>query len=152
MPESNDFNPRTSNDFSATLNAWMDSVENAVNPSVLERTEINLAGAKAYQTILQKEARSKHYDSHSKRRKDKKGVERPHIADSVNVSKGRAKTSHGSVDVGFDDKVGYIARFLNDGTKKMPADHFVDNARQQAIPFVIEAQKQAYDLIMRSKQ
>lgn len=54
----------------------------------------------------------------------------------------------GSSTVGFGKKA-YIARFLNDGTVKMPATHFVDNAVNESKKEVLLANKAEYDKIMR---
>lgn len=54
----------------------------------------------------------------------------------------------GSSTVGFGKKA-YIARFLNDGTVKMSATHFVDNAVNESKEEVLLANKAEYDKIMR---
>ena len=54
----------------------------------------------------------------------------------------------GSSTVGFGKKA-YIARFLNDGTVKMSATHFVDNAVNESKKEVLLANKAEYDKIMR---
>lgn len=48
------------------------------------------------------------------------------------------------VKVGFDAQHGYIARFLNDGTKHILADHFVDEVRETAKPAIFQAELAAY--------
>ena len=55
---------------------------------------------------------------------------------------------NGSSTVGFGKKA-YVARFLNDGTVKMPATHFVDNVRRESSDEVFKAQREAYDKLMR---
>ena len=51
---------------------------------------------------------------------------------------------NGNSTVGFGKKA-YIARFLNDGTIKMGATHFVDNARRNATDEVFVAQQKVYE-------
>ena len=50
----------------------------------------------------------------------------------------------GSSVVGFGKKA-YVARFLNDGTVKMRATHFVDNARRESADDVFDAERKIYD-------
>lgn len=134
--------------FTSALNGWMNDIEKAVTLDTKERAIINKAGAEAYKQALKQETKNKHYDH--KHRYSRNGEENfPHLADSVNSSTSRQNA--GAVDIGFDDKVGYIARFLNDGTKKMAGDHFVDNTRSKALAGVFEAQKIAYYKIVGNK-
>lgn len=58
---------------------------------------------------------------------------------------------NGSSTVGYGKKA-YVARFLNDGTVKMPATHFVDNVRRESSDEVFKAQREAYDKLMRGDQ
>ena len=55
---------------------------------------------------------------------------------------------NGSSTVGYGKKA-YVARFLNDGTVKMPATHFVDNVRRESSDEVFKVQREAYDKLMR---
>ena len=50
----------------------------------------------------------------------------------------------GNSVVGFGQKA-YIARFLNDGTVKMKATHFADNARRDSADKVFAAEKKVLD-------
>lgn len=53
-------------------------------------------------------------------------------------------TDNGNSVAGFHQKA-YIARFLNDGTIKMPATHWVDRTRSEVADKVFEAEHKAYE-------
>jgi hypothetical protein len=136
----NDFHKE---DFSANLSDWLKDVEDTITLTTADKVKINTAGASAYALVLEKNTRNEHYDMEH----HKKGE--PHLADTVGIQP--SKDVVGAVDAGFADKRAYIARFLNDGTKKMHGDHFVDKSRAESIPLVIKAQEEAYKNIIGSK-
>jgi len=136
--------------FEETLNGWMSDVEKAVKLTEAEQLEITKAGAEVYKEILTNNTKSEHYDYEHHKDFDSNGKPIPHLAKTVHLQK--AKDGAPAYDVGFEDKRAYIARFLNDGTKKLPADHFVDRARQEAVPKVILAQQAVYNRIMEGRQ
>ena len=147
----NDFHKE---DFSANLSDWLKDVEDTITLTTADKVLINTAGAEAYAEILQKDTKNKHYDLvHHKDTiydpKTKKNKSNPHLANAVNIQP--SKDVVGAIDAGFDDKRAYIARFLNDGTKKIHGDHFVDIARATAVPLVIKAQEEAYKNIIGGK-
>lgn len=136
----NDFHKE---DFSANLSDWLKEVEDTVTLTTADKVKINTAGASAYALVLKKNTRNEHYDTEH----HKEGE--PHLADTVGIQP--SKDVVGAIDAGFSDKRAYIARFLNDGTKKIYGDHFVDKSRAESIPLVIKAQEEAYKKIIRGK-
>lgn len=136
------------------LTRLMKDVERQQNLTIAELTEISMAGAEVYEKDLRDETRAKHYSSH----KDSKYG---HMADHITKwvgSKGKNKSDtdfSGVVTVGWDNWFhGMNAMRLNDGTRKISADHFVDNLRcnpslRQA---VFEAEQKKYKEIMDRKR
>ncbi|AVI94105.1 phage head-tail joining protein [Oenococcus oeni] len=132
-------------DLSSQMESWVNSVEKVAILSVDEQTEINKAGADVGAKILQQDTKDRHY------RKRKTG-EDVHLADSVLSEANNINgDKDGSSVFGFSADKAYIARFLNDGTKHIQADHFVDDARKEAKEAIEEAKEAEYKKIMKSK-
>lgn len=130
------------NDLSDQMERWLNKVSKLV-PSTAQKQLMTNAGAKVGSEVLAKQTKSKHYDN-----KRINGVK--HLADSIDVN----ELSGASV-YGFTGKNGInhgrIARFLNDGTKKIVPDHFVDESRRIAKPLVFEAEYEVYKKIKGGK-
>lgn len=118
-------------DFSKSLNKLV--------PNMEQKKKITQAGAK----VLEKNLQEVTPVSKLNRKKDKHLKEYV-MSQDTNVD----GQEDGSSTVGFGKKA-YIARFLNDGTVKMPATHFVDNAVNESKKEVLLANKAEYDKIMR---
>ena len=118
-------------DFINQLQNYSDNLDSLV-PSIEQKQRITQAGAK----VLEKNLQEVTPVSKLNRKKDK------HLKEYV------MSQEDGSSTVGFGKKA-YIARFLNDGTVKMPATHFVDNAVNESKKEVLLANKAEYDKIMR---
>ena len=70
------------------------------------------------------------------------------MSEDISSAAGDIDGDHnGSSTVGFHNKA-YIARFLNDGTKYIRADHFVDNARDDAKDAVFAAEAEKYQAMI----
>ena len=102
------------NDMADQLASWLKDVHKLV-PNESEQEKITKAGAKKLADNLTEVTKKKHYSSH----KDEKYG---HMADNI---------SYNSNDI--DSIVGWTNKFhdmnarrLNDGTKHIKADHFVD--------------------------
>ena len=104
-------------DFINQLQNYSDNLDSLV-PSIEQKQRITQAGAKVLEKNLQEVAPV----SKLNRKKDKHLKEYV-MSQNTNID----GQEDGSSTVGFGKKA-YIARFLNDGTVKMPATHFVDNA------------------------
>lgn len=121
-----------------SLDEQLDSYLKRVNdlvPSTKESQMITAAGATVLANNLRKTTpRSDHDDKKSEHLQDAVAFQDTDIGGQNN----------GNSVAGFGKKA-YIARFLNDGTKKMPATHFVDNARKSSEPEIFAAEKATYD-------
>lgn len=126
------------NDFINQLQNYSDNLDSLV-PSIEQKQRITQAGAK----VLEKNLQEVTPVSKLNRKKDKHLKEYV-MSQDTNVD----GQEDGSSTVGFGKKA-YIARFLNDGTVKMPATHFVDNAVNESKKEVLLANKAEYDKIMR---
>lgn len=125
-------------DFINQLQNYSDNLDSLV-PSIEQKQRITQAGAK----VLEKNLQEVTSVSKLNRKKDKHLKEYV-MSQDTNVD----GQEDGSSTVGFGKKA-YIARFLNDGTVKMPATHFVDNAVNESKKEVLLANKAEYDKIMR---
>ena len=125
-------------DFINQLQNYSDNLDSLV-PSIEQKQRITQAGAK----VLEKNLQEVTPVSKLNRKKDKHLKEYV-MSQDTNVD----GQEDGSSTVGFGKKA-YIARFLNDGTVKMPATHFVDNAVNESKKEILLANKAEYDKIMR---
>ncbi|MDE1506729.1 HK97-gp10 family putative phage morphogenesis protein [Ligilactobacillus salivarius] len=125
-------------DFINQLQNYSDNLDSLV-PSIEQKQRITQAGAK----VLEKNLQEVTPVSKLNRKKDKHLKEYV-MSQDTNVD----GQEDGSSTVGFGKKA-YIARFLNDGTVKMPATHFVDNAVNESKKEVLLANKAEYDKIVR---
>ncbi|MCC6117646.1 HK97 gp10 family phage protein [Lactiplantibacillus plantarum] len=107
-------------DITNQLASWLKDVHKLV-PNEAEQERITKAGAKKLADNLTEVTRKKHYSSH----KDKKYG---HMADNISYQSTDIDGEHdGSSIVGWTNKFHDMnARRLNDGTKHIKADHFVD--------------------------
>lgn len=121
---------------------WYKSVVKNATLTTEQKEEITHAGAEAYARQLREVTKEKHYREHD-------GY---HLMDAIKVQKGDLdNTRDGSSVVGFtnDHNRAHIARFLNDGTRYIQGDHFVDNTREQAREAVFEAQARKFKEITK---
>lgn len=125
-------------DFINQLQNYSDNLDSLV-PSIEQKQRITQAGAK----VLEKNLQEVTPVSKLNRKKDKHLKEYV-MSQNTNID----GQEDGSSTVGFGKKA-YIARFLNDGTVKMPATHFVDNAVNESKTEVLIANKAEYDKIVR---
>lgn len=103
-------------------------------PDTKTRTAMTTAGAEVFEKALHKNT------PRSNRKNEKYG----HLQDNImSQSTNIDGLVDGSAVVGFGEKA-YVARFLNDGTVKMPATHFVDNTRMQSAKAVLAAEQAVF--------
>ncbi|GEK39319.1 phage head-tail adapter protein [Lacticaseibacillus casei] len=124
-------------DMDEALGQWLKQVSKAAELSISDQEKITKAGADVYAEKLAETTKEKHPSTKGN------GGKYGHLVDNIRSQKGDVDGQHnGQSLVGFHNK-DYIARFLNDGTKYIHADHFVDNARDDAkdAVFVAEAEK-----------
>ena len=105
-------------DMAEQLESWLKDVHKLV-PNEAEQERITKAGAKKLADNLTEVTRKKHYSNH----KDEKYG---HMADNISYSSNDID-GDGSSIVGWTNKYHDMnAMRLNDGTKHIKADHFVD--------------------------
>lgn len=132
------------------LDKWLHEV-NKLIPDVKQRQKITLVGAEVYKKQLYDITKAKHYD---KNHTDTSKV--AHLADSIETSGTNIDyIRDGSSLVGFTKKGinhARIARLLNDGTKFIPGDHFVEDARLSSRQAVLAAQYAEYQRLLRGSK
>lgn len=117
----------------------LSTIDEKVIPDTTTKRKMTEAGAKVMAEKL-KEATPR-----TKRNDVKYG----HLQDNVTYQDTDIDgEENGSSTVGYGKKA-YVARFLNDGTVKMPATHFVDNVRRESSDEVFKAQREVYGKLMR---
>ncbi|WCT61283.1 HK97-gp10 family putative phage morphogenesis protein [Limosilactobacillus portuensis] len=127
-----------------------------LNPDVKTQAKMTNAGAKVLKSKLEQATREKHYDSKYYIAKRYRGKNIKHLADSVEYSNTNLNGEvDGSSIVGFQGikssgvNHARIARFINDGTKKMRGDHFVEHTRKDYAQQVFKANAEAYQAHVR---
>ncbi|MGQ2357649.1 HK97-gp10 family putative phage morphogenesis protein [Pediococcus pentosaceus] len=118
--------------------AWLKDVHKLV-PDEAEQERITKVGAKKLADNLTEVARKKHYSSH----KDEKYG---HMADHISYNGNDIDGEHdGRSIVGWTNKFHDMnARRLNDGTKHIKADHFVDQNLADSQDDVFNAMLEEY--------
>ncbi|KGH73687.1 HK97 gp10 family phage protein [Oenococcus oeni] len=158
------------NDLDEQFKSWYENVVKTSQLTIKEQAQITKAAADAGAEVLKKETREKHY-------RDRKTGSDPHLADSIYAEANNVDgDKDGTAIFGFDPKKAYIARFINDGTKRISytsgkktrhdskgrayarggktsinGDHFVDIARKDAKSTSWEAEKKAFQEIIKEK-
>lgn len=107
------------------INKWYKSVESLVNIPTEEKAAITAAGAKVFEDKLTNETNTKHRSNHNDKAYG-------HAADHITMQTGSVDGAQiGVASVGWDNPYHAMnMQRLNDGTKKIKADHFVDNLRK----------------------
>ena len=124
------------------LEQWLEQVSKAAELSISDQEKITKAGADVYAKKLAETTKEKHPNTKGT------GGKYGHLREDISGKKGDIDGDHnGSSTVGFGDKA-FVARFLNDGTKKIHGDHFVDNARDDAKDAVFAAEQEEYEAII----
>ena len=126
------------NDMAEQLESWLKDVHKLV-PNEAEQERITTAGAKKLADNLTEVTRKKHYSSH----KDEKYG---HMADNISYNSNDIDGEHdGSSIVGWTNKYHDMnAMRLNDGTKHIKADHFVDQNLEDSQDDIFEAELKEY--------
>lgn len=129
-------------DMDEALGQWLKQVSKAAQLSVSDQEKITKAGADIFAKELAEITKEKHPNTKGD------GGKYGHLSEDISSAAGDIDGDHnGSSTVGFGKK-DYIARFLNDGTKYISADHFVDNARDDAKDAVFAAEAEKYQAII----
>lgn len=129
----------------ADLDDWADNQLKAYSLSISEQAQITRAGAEVLRQHIADYLKSHHYTN-------RKTGEESHLADSVIAD---AVNELGKVDgssmVGFPPEKGYIARFLNDGTKYIKGDDFIDKVRSACLDEIFQAENAEFHKILKQK-
>lgn len=133
-------------DFANLMENFGRNTEKMIIPDQAKRKAMTAAGATVLTEALKKETRKRHYQAGRKIGKVK------HLADSITFeNKDVDGVDNGNSVAGFTGKDesginhGRIARFLNDGTKYITGDNFVDNTRRASVAAVFEAERKIYE-------
>lgn len=131
-------------DLDTQLQDYLHKVKKLV-PSIAQRAEMTAVGGKVLETNLKEETRKKHYQPERDTSKMK------HLADSITtVNTDMNDLANGNSIVGFETASesginhARIARFLNDGTKKMQGDNFHTETVRNSETEVFSAIKEKY--------
>ncbi|WP_341864403.1 HK97-gp10 family putative phage morphogenesis protein [Leuconostoc citreum] len=128
------------------LDSWFKNVNKLV-PSVNDRQKITHVGAEVLKAELVHVTKLKHYQKN----RDTSKIE--HLADSIEMGDTNIDyIRDGTSIVGFTNKGinhARIARFLNDGTKFMKGDHFVDDTRRNSKQLILQAQYTEYQRLLK---
>ena len=129
-------------DMSEALDEWLKQVSKAAQLSIEDQEKITKAGADVLADKLKEATKAKHPNTKGN------GGKYGHLSDDIISAKGDIDREHnGTSTAGFGDKA-FVARFLNDGTKSIRGDHFVDNARDDAKNDVFAAEAEEYQAII----
>lgn len=129
-------------DMDEALDQWLKQVSKAAQLPISDQEKITKAGADVYAEKLVETTKEKHPNTKGD------GGKYGHLSESISSAAGDIDGDHnGSSTVGFHNKA-YIARFLNDGTKNIRGDHFVDNSRDDAKDAVFAAEAEKYQAII----
>ena len=129
-------------DMSEALDQWLKQVSKAAQLSITDQEKITKAGADVLADRLREATKAKHPDTKGN------GGKYGHLSDNIISEKGDIDREHnGTSTTGFGDKA-FVARFLNDGTKTIRGDHFVDNCRDDAKNDVFAAEAEEYQAII----
>ncbi|WP_338230606.1 HK97-gp10 family putative phage morphogenesis protein [Lactiplantibacillus paraxiangfangensis] len=121
------------NDLDKQLDNWLGQVKDLI-PDVKTKQKMTAAGGEVLKKNLVQETKSKHYT-------DRNGTSKnPHLADELAVD----HDDDGNSGVGFHKKA-YIARFLDEGTKYRPGDHFYEATINRSKKDVLDAMRTVYD-------
>ncbi|WP_225418401.1 HK97-gp10 family putative phage morphogenesis protein [Lacticaseibacillus daqingensis] len=129
-------------DMDEVLEQYLKSIKQIAEMSVKDKTKITSAGAKVMADKL-KRATAVNHPNYGE------GGNYGHLSDDVGW---QAKNVDGKKDgtstAGYGDKA-FVARFLNDGTKFIRGDHYVEDARQSAQGDVLKAEAAEYKKLIK---
>ena len=117
----------------AQMQSWLSDVKDLI-PDKSVKSAMTAAEAREFEKVLRKNTP----------RSDDDDSEYGHLQDNIAIqNRDVDNIANGNALVGFKKKA-YVARFLNDGTVKMEATHFVDDSRREAQEAVFKAGVEVY--------
>lgn len=134
--------------FGQAMEDWLIKVKAMTDLTIDEQAKVTKAGAEAYRDILAETTLREHHTTmtHDNRK---------HLSDDIIVKATNVDGQKNGVStVGWEDGMNAtIARWLNDGTKKIKGDHFVTNVQNssEVLEKVFEAERIEYEKIIRKR-
>ncbi|WP_375155869.1 HK97-gp10 family putative phage morphogenesis protein [Lacticaseibacillus paracasei] len=129
-------------DMDEALDQWLKQVNKAAQLSIKDQEKITKAGADVLADKLQEATKEKHPNTKGT------GGKYGHLSEDISSATGDIDKEHNGNSVAGFGKKAFIAGFLNDGTKKIHGDHFVDDARDDAKDAVFAAEQEEYEAII----
>lgn len=130
-------------DLSEVLDQWQKQVTQAANLTAKQQEKITKAGADVLAEKLTEATKAKHPNTKGS------GGEYGHLTDDIASATGDVDGRHNGKSMAGFTKKEFVARFLNDGTKYIRGDHFVDNARDDAKDEVLAAEFEEYQKVIK---
>lgn len=130
-------------DFNEALDQWQKQVTKAAKLTAKQQEKITKAGADVLADKLTESTKAKHPNTKGS------GGEYGHLTDDIASATGDVDGRHNGKSMAGFTKKEFVARFLNDGTKYIRGDHFVDNARDDAKDEVLAAEFEEYQKVIK---
>ncbi|WP_203628323.1 HK97-gp10 family putative phage morphogenesis protein [Lacticaseibacillus mingshuiensis] len=130
-------------DLNEALDQWKKQVTQAAKLTAKQQEKITKAGADVLADKLHQATVEKHPNTKGS------GGKYGHLSDDIAASTGNVDGVHDGKSMAGFTKKEFVARFLNDGTKYIRGDHFVDNARDDARDEVLAAEFEEYQKVIK---
>ncbi|MFD1428688.1 HK97-gp10 family putative phage morphogenesis protein [Lacticaseibacillus mingshuiensis] len=130
-------------DLNEALEQWQKQVEQAAKLTAKQQEKITKAGADVMAKKLTEATKAKHPNTKGS------GGSYGHLSDDIASATGDVDGRHDGKSMAGFTKKEFVARFLNDGTKHIRGDHFVDNARDDAENEALQAEFEEYQKIIK---
>lgn len=125
------------------LDQWQKQVEKAAKLTAKQQEKITKAGADVLASKLTEATKAKHPNTKGS------GGKYGHLSDDIASATGDADGKHDGKSVAGFTKKEFVAKILNDGSKYIRGDHFVDNARDDAKDEVLAAEFEEYQKVIK---
>lgn len=130
-------------DLNEVLDQWQKQVTQAAKLTSKQQEKITKAGADVLADKLTEATKAKHPNTKGS------GGKYGHLSDDIASATGDVDGRHNGKSMAGFTKKEFVARFLNDGTKYIRGDHFVDNARDDAKDEVLAAEFDEYQKVIK---
>lgn len=130
-------------DLNEVLDQWQKQVTQAAKLTSKQQEKITKAGADVLADKLTEATKAKHPNTKGS------GGKYGHLADDIASATGDVDGRHNGKSMAGFTKKEFVAGFLNDGTKYIRGDHFVDNARDDAKDEVLAAEFEEYQKVIK---
>ncbi|MFD1429719.1 HK97-gp10 family putative phage morphogenesis protein [Lacticaseibacillus mingshuiensis] len=130
-------------DLNEALDQWQKQVTQAAKLTSKQQEKITKAGADVLADKLTEATKANHPNTKGS------GGEYGHLTDDIASATGDVDGRHNGKSMAGFTKKEFVARFLNDGTKYIRGDHFVDNARDDDKDEVLAAEFEEYQKVIK---